>query len=302
MKLTKEYLKKLDQKLELIPLSYDRAFKSTFKTNLNLLKHILNATLPIEISKEDKINLLDSEMPIINKKEHKQIVDVFVVINKNIFIDIEMNRSKFENVFERNDKYKNRISNIIFEKGESLKELKTKHIYQLNLNASPYEEILEDTIVMYGLKTKKIYLSSESVITKSLERYRDLYYNGIRNEEVIWLTMLTARSFSELYELASEILDEKELKNLMEASVNMSKDEFVIHTWQKEKMDALVKYNEIEEATKKGKAEGKAEGIKENKIETAKNMLKKKMSIKDISEITGLTEQDIQNFTQNGNV
>ena len=294
MKLTKEYLKKLDEEIELIPLSYDRAFKSTFKTNLNLLKHILNVTLPIEISKEDKINLLDSEMPIINKKEHKQIVDVFVVINKNIFIDIEMNRSKFENVFERNDKYKNRISNVIFEKGENIKELKTKHIYQLNLNASPYEEILEDTIVMYGLKTKKIYLSSESVITKSLERYRDLYYNGIRNEEVIWLTMLTARSFSELYELASEMLDEKELKKLMEASINMSKDGFVIHAWQKEKMDALVKYNEIENAKK----EGKAEGIKKKEIEIVKNMLKKEMSIKDISEITGLTEQDIQNLEE----
>ena len=298
MKLTKENLKKLDEEIELIPLSYDRAFKSTFKTNLNLLKHILNVTLPIEISKEDKINLLDSEMPIINKKEHEQIVDIFVVINKNIFIDIEMNRSKFENVFERNDKYKNRISNVIFEKGENLKELKTKHIYQLNLNASPYEEILEDTIVMYGLKTKKIYLSGESVITKSLERYRDLYYNGIRNEEVIWLTMLTARSFSELYELASEILDEKELKKLMEASINMSKDGFVIHAWQKEKMDALVKYNEIEEATKKGKVEGIAEGIKEKEIEIVKNMLKKEMSIKDISEITGLTEQDIQNLEE----
>ena len=151
---------------------------------------------------------------------------------------------------------------------------------------------------MYGLKTKKIYLSSESVITKSLERYRDLYYNGIRNEEVIWLTMLTARSFSELYELASEILDEKELKKLMEASINMSKDGFVIHAWQKEKMDALVKYNEIEEATKKGKAEGIAEGIKKKEIEIVKNMLKKEMSIKDISEITGLTEQDIQNLEE----
>ncbi len=284
----------MDEEIELIPLSYDRAFKSTFKTNLNLLKHILNVTLPIEISKEDKINLLDSEMPIINKKEHEQIVDIFVVINKNIFIDIEMNRSKFENVFERNDKYKNRISNVIFEKGENLKELKTKHIYQLNLNASPYEEILEDTIVMYGLKTKKIYLSSESVITKSLERYRDLYYNGIRNEEVIWLTMLTARNFSELYEFSKEILNEEELKKLMEASINMSKDGFVIHAWQKEKMDALVKYNEIEEATKKGKAEG----IKKKEIEIVKNMLKKEMSIKDISEITGLTEQDIQNLEE----
>ena len=298
MKLTKEYFEKIDQKIELIPLSYDRAFKSTFKSNLNILKQILNVSLPITISKEDKISLLDSEMPIINKKEHEQIVDIFVVINKNIYVDIEMNRSKFESVFERNDKYKNRISNIIFEKGESLKELKTKHVYQLNLNASPQEEILEDTIVRYGLKTKKIYSSNESVIMKSLERYRDLYYNGIREEEVILLTMLTARNFSELYEFGKKILDEEELRKLMEASINMSKDGFVIHAWQKEKMDALVKYNEIEDAKKEGKAlgieEGKAEGIKESTTLIARNMLKKKMSIKDISEITGLTEEDIQ--------
>ena len=68
------------------------------------------------------------------------------------------------------------------------------------------------------------------------------------------------------------------------------------------KMDALVKYNEIENATNEGKAlgiaEGKtlgiAEGIKQNKFEIAKNMLKKNMSLEDISEITGLTIYDIK--------
>ena len=279
-------------------MSYDRAFKSTFKTNQNILKHILNASLPITISKEDKISLLDSEMPIINKKEHEQIVDIFVVINNTIYVDIEMNRSKFENVFERNTKYKNRISNVIFEKGENLKELKTKYLYQLNLNASPNEEILEDTIVMYGLNTNKIYSSKESVIIKSLERYRDLYYNGVRDKKVIWLTILTARNFSELYELASQILDEEELKKLMEASINMSKDGFVLHAWQKEKMDALVKYNEIEEATNKGKAEG----IKENTIEIAKKLLKENIDVETISKTTGLTKEDIQKLIEKGSV
>lgn len=279
-------------------MSYDRAFKSTFKSNLNILKNILNASLPITISKEDKISLLDSEMPIINKKEHEQIVDIFVVINNTIYVDIEMNRSKFENVFERNTKYKNRMSNVIFEKGENLKELKTKYLYQLNLNASPNEEILEDTIVMYGLNTNKIYSSKESVIIKSLERYRDLYYNGVRDKKVIWLTILTARNFSELYELASQILDEEELKKLMEASINMSKDGFVLHAWQKEKMDALVKYNEIEEATNKGKAEG----IKEKTIEIAKNLLKENIDVETISKTTGLTKEDIQKLTEKGSV
>ena len=279
-------------------MSYDRAFKSTFKSNLNILKNILNASLPITISKEDKISLLDSEMPIINKKEHEQIVDIFVVINNTIYVDIEMNRSKFENVFERNTKYKNRMSNVIFEKGESLKELKTKYLYQLNLNASPNEAILEDTIVMYGLNTNKIYSSKESIIIKSLERYRDLYYNGVRDKKVIWLTILTARNFSELYELASQILDEEELKKLMEASINMSKDGFVLHAWQKEKMDALVKYNEIEEATNKGKAEG----IKENTIEIAKKLLKENIDVETISKTTGLTKEDIQKLIEKGSV
>lgn len=279
-------------------MSYDRAFKSTFKTNQNILKHILNASLPITISQEDKISLLDSELPIINKKEHEQIVDIFVVINNTIYVDIEMNRSKFENVFERNTKYKNRMSNVIFEKGENLKELKTKYLYQLNLNASPNEEILEDTIVMYGLNTNKIYSSKESVIIKSLERYRDLYYNGVRDKKVIWLTILTARNFSELYELASQILDEEELKKLMEASINMSKDGFVLHAWQKEKMDALVKYNEIEEATNKGKAEG----IKENTIEIAKKLLKENIDVETISKTTGLTKEDIQKLIEKGSV
>ena len=82
----------------------------------------------------------------------------------------------------------------------------------------------------------------------------------------------------------------------------MSKDEFILHEWQKDKFDALVKYNEIEDAKKEGKnlgieegrVLGKAEGIKEKQIEIVRNMLKKKMNIKDISEITGLTEEDIQ--------
>ena len=62
----------------------------------------------------------------------------------------------------------------------------------------------------------------------------------------------------------------------MEAVINMSKDEFIIHEWQKDKMDALVKHNELEGAKKAGIEEGKNVGIKETKLEIAKNMLKEK--------------------------
>lgn len=74
----------------------------------------------------------------------------------------------------------------------------------------------------------------------------------------------------------------------------MSKDEFVLHEWNKELFDDLVKYNEIEDAKKEGKSLGITEGIKKRNIEIAKNMLNMKMSIEDISKATGLTIAEIQ--------
>ncbi len=202
-----------------------------------------------------------------------------------------MNKSKFEYVSHRNFSYSDIISTRLIEAGEDINNLKYKYVYQLNLNENPYEDILEDDIVLYGLKTQKIYNSNRHTLIKSLELYRNLYYNkGNTEDEVIWYTMLTARTFSELYELASKVLDEEKVQRLMEGVIRMSQDEFIIHEWQKEKMDALVKLNEMEGAKK----EGKSIGIKESKLEIAKNLLNMKMSIEDISKATGLTVKEIE--------
>ncbi len=303
MKITKEYLKQLDETLPMIPLFYDRGFKSVFKMNLDILKEFLKVTIPVNINKDDIINLLDSEIPVTNKNEYKRSVDILVVINNKIFIDVEMNKSKFEYVSNRNFSYGDIISTRLIEKGEDINNLKYKYVYQLNLNENPYEDTLEDDIVLYGLKTHKIYNSNRHTLIKSLELYRNLYYNkGNTEDEVIWYTMLTARTFSELYELASKVLDEEKVQRLMEGVIRMSQDEFIIHEWQKEKMDALVKLNEMEGAKKEGLDEGKALGIEEGKSigikekakEIAKNLLNMKMSIEDISKATGLTVEEIE--------
>ena len=287
--ITKEYLLKLDEELDMIPLSYDLVFKSVFKLNLNLLVDLLNASLKMEISKDDKIRILDSELPITNKND-------IVSINDKIFIDIEMNRSKFEYVMERNFNYLDKIATIIFEKGKSIKEINN---IQLNLNISPFEEDLEDIIVPYGLLTQKVYPSNKRIFLKSLELYSKLYYNeGVKTKEIIWYTMLIAQTFSELYELSRQILNEKEVNRLMEAMIKMNNDEFILHEWQKDKMDALVKQNEIEGAKKDGIKIGIEQGLEQGSnskaIEIAKNMFKENMDIKTISRLTNLTEEDIQ--------
>ena len=291
MIITKEYLQELDKKTELIPLSYDRAFKSVFKINLDILRDFLKAVVPLDINDDDKISLLDSEIPVKNKKEYQKNVDILVVINNRIYIDIEMNRSQFKYVAERNFSYGDLIYTRVVEKGEDIKGLKCKYVYQLNLNANSLEEVLEDDVVSYGLITHKIYRSNMHTLLKGLELYRDLYYNKInQSEEAIWYAILIARSFSELYELAKKVLDKNKVQRLMEAVINMSKDEMILHAWEKDKWDEYIKNNELEDA----KQEGKNIGIKEKEIEIAKNLLGMKMSIEDISKATGLSLKDIQ--------
>ena len=46
----------------------------------------------------------------------------------------------------------------------------------------------------------------------------------------------------------------------------------------------------------KGKAEGLAQGIKETQLSTARKMLKLGMTIEEITEITGLTKEEIGNL------
>ena len=303
LEMNEEYFMQLDEKLTLVPLTYDKAFKRIFRTNLDILKDFLKDVIPLDIDKECNIRLMDGELPKENMKEKGKIIDIYVVLDGKIYVDIEMNKSKFETVLQRNIKYKDKLSSMLPESNEDYKALTSKKLYQLNLNAYPYEKILDDIIVLYGLKTHHIYSSDECMVIKSLERYRDLYYNkGNKEKDVIWLTILTSRTFTELYELSRQILSKEKVKKLMEAAISMSKDGFILHEWQKDKFDALVKYNEIEDAKKEGKSlgieEGKNIGTKEKAIEIAKNLLNMKMSIKDISKATGLTEEEIKKLNE----
>ena len=52
----------------------------------------------------------------------------------------------------------------------------------------------------------------------------------------------------------------------------------------------------LEEGVARGRAEGRAEGIRENQLSTARKMLKLGMSVEEISEITGLTKEEIGNL------
>jgi len=164
-----------------------------------------------------------------------------------------------------------------------IKELKYKYLYQINLNASEQKiDYGNDVIVPYGLKSGIIYDDNKN----------------IRDEEVIWLTVLTSTSFTELYELLGQILSSKERDNPIKDVIRMSNDNFSIHEWEKEKLDKLVELEGLdlarEEGIEQGIEQGIRQGFKQGMIETTKNMLNKNIDIEMISEVTGLSKEEIE--------
>lgn len=79
----------------------------------------------------------------------------------------------------------------------------------------------------------------------------------------------------------------------------MSKSKFVLHAWEKEKLDTLVLENTKEYGIKYGRREGRKEEIKSSSIKIAKNLFNTNMSIQDISKATGLSLKELKLLKEN---
>ena len=84
--------------------------------------------------------------------------------------------------------------------------------------------------------------------------------------------------------------DHVDFKELLEEGVARGRAEGKAEGLAEGKAEGLA------EGIEKGKAEGLAQGIKETQLSTARKMLQLGMSIEEISEITGLTKEEVDNL------
>ena len=116
---------------------------------------------------------------------------------------------------------------------------------------------------------------------------RDICYNDYSNKLARWCMVLTSKTKEEFKKYLGEDLMEKEAKEKLEEKTSkMSDDEEVYALYSAYTKEELEKNTLIEEAEQRG--------IEKNKLEIAKNMLKKGMNIEDIIDITGLTKEQIK--------
>ena len=142
--------------------------------------------------------------------------------------------------------------------------------------------------------------------------YENPYNENIDNWNMRFLKMLTSRSISYTEELAGDFEDLKEVSRLMK---EYSEDTSNLIYYDKEAMEESIRITDLKFAKEEGLDEGfnlgekngiligEKRGEKNGKlkrsIEIAKKMLKKGISINDISEITNLTKKEILKLQNN---
>ena len=171
MKINKENLIKLDNIKEMIPLTFDPVFKGVFSRNLEILKEFLVDVLHLEYELEElDIKILNNELIKENIGEYQKRIDINIVINDNIYVEIEINRENFKRVKYRNKMYQDKLSSLLLETGDNINKLEEIYFYQLNLNTEyKNEKIGEHIIVPYDISSNEIYMNNNKTILKYLE-------------------------------------------------------------------------------------------------------------------------------------
>lgn len=292
---------KLDKEEKIfIPLSKDYVIKTLFTNNKDVYKDFLISQIQNIINidvNNTNINYNNVELGKTNYKEYNKILDLYIMLNNNIYIDFECNTSSFKHVKERNILYLNKISTKVLETDDNITKLKNIYLIQLNINSSK-EEIFdtEEEVMLIGKKSNKIFSKLEYILIKNIEYYKLLFYNGIKlTKDKMWLVVLASSNYQELFTTLSYVVDNKTRNKLIKDVINMFSDGFSLEMWKLENQDNL---NEIVRmsAYNDGIEHGIEQGIEKNTIATIKSMLDKNIPLRTISEITNKSIKEIKNI------
>ena len=271
-----------------------RAFKEVFlnPNNSDLLKALLEFILKIKI---DKLEIKKTELLSGNVNVKDKRVDA-IVHTGNKKIEIEINSQNKDYLHTRSTAYICNIYQSNASVGDTYNE--DTDIVQVNLTWGLGRN--NDEMKIYKIMNEKgeLYVKNFIIYEINMDYYDKIWYS--KNEEEIkknqYMIMLD--------------LDKKELKNMPKdkivdkyiTNVTIVNDDPEFQKYMSEEEDKRKIQNSLlseakEEGISQGYTSGINDGISKGKnkksIEIAKNMLKKNMSIEDISDITGLSIEEI---------
>ena len=96
-----------------------------------------------------------------------------------------------------------------------------------------------------------------------------------------------------------KVKGDKLMEKLKDEAIELNNDDDFVKLMSDEEEERLLKNSYIQEGFEQGIEQGIKEGIEQQTIELTKNMLKKDIDISKISEITGLSSDEITKLAKN---
>ena len=281
----------IEETKRFIPLKFDLMFKKVFANEEDLIpiRKLLKEVLGI-VPKSVKI--LNSELIGRPYKDKKVEVDLIVELDDGTKVNIEINTYENKSIINRNVYYICRNISKDLSKSNEYDEI-NRHI-QINLD---YSVMHKSPIMKYRLYDKE----AEEELTDMMEiikiyipYFKERCYNEDVDEldsQTKFLGLLGVESSEEAKKLCNGDEDMEEIYDKMK-KYNDEMDVMGAYDWEFHQKE--LKRQEIKDATEAALKEG----IEQEKISTAKNLLKKNIDINIISEVTGMTIEEINKLKE----
>ena len=264
-------------------LKNDIIFKTFFsrKGNEIFLKDFLNALLGIEIEKisiREEVNL---EQLCVEEKGGR--LDLQAELNDGIIVDIELQIENKHNIEKRTTAYSSKTMSRSVGRGEKYENIKQVIMVNiLDYELFEYEEYVSNTVTVLEKHRECEVISLIKYCFVELPKFRK-QHPDINNKLNQWLAFLddTDRGLIKMAEEKNKVLQKARIEmNYLTGDEAVRRLAELREKWE---MDRI---SDLSYAEKKGRKE-KAEEI-------AKKLLKKKVEINEIIEITGLTKEEIE--------
>ena len=154
---------------------------------------------------------------------------------------------------------------------------------------------VKNVIKVMNKDNLKEYLNTFTIFHFELDKAWNNEYN-VSEEGIRFLRMLSSESKILNKYLAGNNLFLKKVADFMEEYSNNINN---LLYYDKKELDDYIRESELNDSYNSGKSEGLSQGKKENSIEIATKMLIKNKPIEEISDITGLTKEEILNLKNN---
>ena len=277
----------------IIPLIYDREFKSFANIySKELVDFIIDlCELNIECN---NYNLINNEITTFYEDDKLMVTDLLYKLNDSTFLNIELNTSKSKYLMYKNLLY---IYKIILNEQNKGKKYKDIIVIQVNFDLYSFKDMdkVKNVIKVINKDNLKEYLNTFTIFHFELDKAWKNEYN-VSEEGTRFLRMLSSRSKILNKYLAGDNLFLKKVAKFMEDYSNNSDN---LLYYDKKELDDYIRESELNDSYNDGIAEGISKGKQENSIEIARKMLNKDRPIEEISEITGLTKEEVLKLKDN---